>query len=171
MDETDEMATRQQGLMIENQTLRMRSCSRGFDAVIGRKFCENACPLIEACVTALFKAQAILKNTHPDVELFPDRVEWTFNDARNLLSDEDAIKLLDEYGDEIVGTTVAELRQMQDHSPRLSDVTSLSQLIDGVKKTHQAFCALQNIKRSSFALRDYLEEQQTEISDAIKSKG
>ena len=161
IEETDEMATRQRSLLAENQVLRMRSCSRGFDAIIGRKLRENINPLIESCKKALSEAQRLTNSSGPDASMLPSNLEADLMDSKGMmLSDEEAIKTLDEYGDEVIGTTVAELRQMEDQSPRLGDVFTLPQLISSVKETHKTILALQKLKENAFILRDYLEAEE-----------
>ena len=156
------MATKQRDLLDENQILKMRSCSRGFDAVIGRKFRETVGPLIEDCTKALLEAQQQVKRTHPDVDVFPGYVESDLLESSTLtlsLADDEAIKILDEYGEEVIGTTVAELKHMQHQSPRLGDVFTLAQLINSVKESHKMTLALQKLKESAYVLRDHLEEE------------
>jgi len=162
IEETDVMATKQRDLLAENQILKIRSCSRGFDAVIGRKFRETVDPLIESCTKALYEVQQQMKRTHPDVEVFPGYVESDLLESSTMslhLTDNEAISILDEYGEEIIGTTVAELKHMEDQSPRLGDVFTLTQLINSVKESHKMTVALQKLKESAYVLRDHLEEE------------
>ena len=169
IEETDVMATRQRDLLEENQVLRVRSCSRGFDAVIGRRFRETVEPLIESCTKALYEVQQQIKCSHPDVEVFPGFVEPNLLDSRSLaLSDDEAIKILDEYGEEVMGTTVAELKQMEDHSPRVEDVVTLTQLMNNVRENHKLTLYLQNLKETAYVVRDHLEEE-PEMQEIIQN--
>ena len=162
IEETDKMAIRQQNLLAENQDLQLRSCSRGFDAVIGKKFQDKTVPLIESCAIALQEAEKLL-NPDGSSEIptcFGGKQDFLNFSLDPSLTENDAVRILNEYGDELIGTTVAEFKLMQEQSPRLNDVSSLSDMITRVIENHKATSALQVLKEKTLLLQNYLEEKQ-----------
>ncbi|XP_076799576.1 uncharacterized protein LOC143444274 isoform X4 [Clavelina lepadiformis] len=165
MDETDEMGKRQRNLLTENQALRLRSSSRAFDAMIGQKLRESLRQTVRLCEE---KLQDLKTDGGREVMEFTRRrtkvqdsylaVEFSFELLNpidvHVLSDEDAAKFLNTFALQLMGTNFEDLRQLQNESPRLDDIKSISQLTDDVKENSSLMKSMDRIQNVISILGD-----------------